>query len=318
MWDVLYAIDASTSMGEETKNRVGAPFVKMDAVKDGILRAVSPSVFPFGARVGVMAFRGQTRALGTMLDSSKDVAQELLSLTPVVNLWANPAILRDSLDALRVGGMTPTGEGLRRALEMIYPLPREQKERIKNVILVTDESSNAGRSPDGLLDAGAARRAMVDVVYLGKRRGRKSLESIARKTGGKYTEAEDPFELSAVLKPTIPYIGGHEPDPLLMEAERVSAVLKATEQSSVTHNGVSEAVADVRAKVEQKLRELVLLEGKARANADLVVSGTTHDAKWPTMSMREFADRVWSSVADLERLEALSERHRRALRSLFT
>jgi hypothetical protein len=199
---------------------------------------------------------------------------------------------------------------------MIHPHPTEERKRIKKVIMVTDERSNAGLKPEKLLDGGLARRAIVDVVSIGKGVDKKTLGSIAARTGGKYTDVEDSIGLSTAMKPMIPYVGGQEPTSLLQEAERVSTALKQTDRSSVSYRGISEAAAAVRTKVELKLKELVVLEGESRAYADLVLSETTHDPKWPSMSMREFADRVWSSEAELEKLQALESRHRQALKAL--
>lgn len=316
MWDVVYAVDASSSMGDETKSKSGGPYVKIEGVKEGIQLTVKGASLPFGSRVGVMGFRAPTKALGMMIDANQDIAQYLLPLTPVGSLLTNPALLRDSLDKLKVGGATPTGEGLKKAVEMLYSGPEETRKRIKKVILVTDEKSNAGPKPDAILDAKLVRRAIVDVVAIGPATDRKILEALATRTGGKFVQVGTAAELSVALNPRIPYSDPQPENALIVEGKRVAEVLKATDKSAASYAGLVAAAGAVKAKMEQRLQETVSLEGQTRGDVDLVISAATNDPKWPAMSMREFADRVWSRAADLARLQSLEESYRRAIAAL--
>ncbi|MDE1854244.1 MAG: VWA domain-containing protein [Thaumarchaeota archaeon] len=316
MWDILYAIDASTSMGEDYKPGSGPSFVKIEAVKQGIIQTVGSAKLPFGTRVGVMGFRAPTKAMGMMVDSSQEMVQEALPLTPVTDLSVNQALLRDSLDSLKVGGATPTGEGLRRAVDMLYATPDERSKRIKKVVMVTDAKSNVGPKPEQVLDAKLARRAMVDIIAIGTAVDTKAFQDFASRTGGKLTFVNDAAGIMAALDPRIPYAESPGPDPLLDEAGRVAAVLRATDKSAASYKGILAAAGAVRMKLEQKIQDVVSLEGQTRGDVDLVVSAATNDPKWPVMSMREYSDRVWSRAADLAKLEALEASYRRAVKSL--
>ena len=313
MWDVLYAVDASTSMGEEGRAPSGGSYVKIRAVKEGIQQVVKGFPLPYGSRVGVMGFRAPTKARGMMLDTSKGRSQKVLPLTSVSELLARPDFLRDSLDSMVVGGATPTGEGLRAAVDMLYEVSDGPRRRIKKVVLVTDDKSNVGPKPDDVLDQKLMRRVILDVVAIGKVNDRKVFEKLASRSGGKLSMVTKATDLALALDPRIPYTDIGAPSPLLAEAERIAAVLNATEKSAPSYDGLVAAAAAVRAKLGAKVQETVSLEGQARGDFDLVLSAAMNDPKWPVMSMKEFADRVWSRGAELSRLQTVEERFRTAM-----
>lgn len=316
MWDVLYAVDASTSMGEEAKSPSGVPYVKIQAVKEGIQQVVKGFPFPYGSRVGVMGFRAPTKAMGMMIDSSKEMTQKVLPLTSVSELLDRADMLRDSLDSMNVGGATPTGEGLRAAVDILHEIPDGPRKRIKKVILVTDDKSNVGPKPDAILDQKLIRRTMIDVVAIEKANDRKVFETLTSRSGGRLTVVSNTTGLALALDPKIPYADPGAPNALLVEAERVASVLKDTAKSAPSFAGLAAAGSAVRARLEQKLQDTVSLEGQSRADYDLVLSAALNDPKFPTMSMREFADRVWSRGAELAKLQTLEDRYRRAMASL--
>lgn len=315
LWDVLYAVDASTSMRESLKPKSGGPFTKVEGVKEGIAQVVARVPLPYGARIGVMAFRAPTKALGMVLDSSKDIIQHVLSFTPVNELAADPALLRGKLDSLQVGGATPTGEALLRAIDVLSADSDAPRKRIKKLVMVTDDKSNVGVKPEALLDVKLLRKAIVDVVWVGSGGDRKALELLASRSGGKFFQAWTQTELAVALNPRIPYVEHPPASPLLEEAERVSAVLKETDRASASYAGIEAAARAVRGKLDRKLQEAVSLEGQARGELDLVISAARNDPKWPTMYMREYADRVWSRGADLSRFQGAAERYRQALKA---
>ena len=316
MWDVLYAVDASTSMAEEAKPPTGAPYVKIQAVKEGIQQTVKGFLFPFGCRVGVIGFRAPTKALGMMIDSGKEMTQRVLPLTSISELHARPELLRDSLDGMNVGGATPTGEGLRAAVDMLHEAPDGPRKRIKKLILVTDDRSNVGPKPEAMIDQKLGRRAIVDVVAIGKVSDRKVFEALATRSGGKLTVVSSAQSLTLALGPSIPYAEPQAQTPLMAEAERVAAILKETDRSAPSYAGLAAAAGAVRARLEQKLQETVSLEGQARGDFDLVLSAATGDPKFPVMPMKEFADRVWSMGAELAKLQALEDAYRRTIKPL--
>lgn len=318
MWDVLYAIDASTSMGEEARSKGGAPFVKMTAVKEGIVQVVRGAPLPYGARVGVMGFRAPTKALGMMLDSKQDIVQTVLPLSPVTELKKDLDGLGRKLDEIRVGGATPTGEAMKRAAQALRDVGEERRPRIRKLVVVTDEKSNVGPKPEEVLDASLVRAAMVDVVAIGSGTERKAFERIASRTGGRFTEVGTAAELWVALNPRIPYSDPAPPGPLIGEAERIAGVLKATDRKSASYEGVAAAAAAVLERAEAKLQDVVSVEGQARGDFDLVLAAAMNDPKWSSMSMREYADRVWSSGAELCKLQAAEEQYRACVRSLQT
>ena len=313
MWDVLYAVDASTSMGKPSKLRGAVGEVKVEAVKKGILQVASVSQLPYGARVGVMAFRAPTKEMGMMVDSTQVTTQRLLPLTPIQDLRAKPDILRGALDAMKVGGATPTGEGLKAAVEMLHDSLAGAERRIKKAVLVTDDKSNFGPRPESVINAELVRRAIIDVVAVEKVRDREVFEALAARSGGRLRVVTDALGLRSARDPLIPDSEPGEPDPLVEEAQRVAKVLELTDRSAPSYRGLLTAAAAVRAKLEQKLRNATTLEGAAMADVDLVVNSAVNDPKWPRMSMKEFADRVWSNSADLAKLQALKDSYRRAI-----
>jgi von Willebrand factor type A domain len=228
----------------------------------------------------------------------------------------NPATLRGGLDSITVGGATPTGDALQKAVEFLHAAPEERSKRIKKVILVTDANSNVGPKPQEILDANFVRRAIVDVVSIGGGADAKTFEALTSKTGGKFVVVNDTGSLARALDPRIPYSEGGAPIPLLAEAERVSTVLKSTDKAAPSYSGLAAAAEAVRQRMAQKLQEVVSLEGQARGDLDMVVSAATSDPKWPKMSMREFADRVWSRGADLARLQGLEASYRRGMKGI--
>lgn len=315
VWDILYAVDASTSMGEASRLRGAEGQSKVSAVKEGIIHVVNGSSLPFGSRVGVIGFRAPTKAMGMMVDSKQEMVQKVLALKPVAELTGPEGVLRGYLDGLAIGGATPTGEALRTAVEMVHEGSDGQK-RIKKVILVTDEKSNVGPKPEKIIDPKLTRRAIIDVVALGTAADRKAFEAIASRSGGKFMVAEDTSTLNRALDPRIPYMDAGAPDPVLAEAERIRSILKATDKGAASYRGLASAAEAVRLRLAQRLQDVISLEGQTRADVDVVVSAAVNDPKFATMSMREFADRVWSRAAELAKLQTTEAAYRKVLGSL--
>ena len=315
MWDILYLVDASTSMGEASKLRGAAGEPKIKLVKNAIVRLSTGPLLPYGSRVGVMAFRAPTKAFGMMVDTKQAMIQEPLQLTPVQELRVHPEILTRALDSMIVGGGTPIGDGLKAAAEMLHRFG-EPGTRIKLTRLVTVGKSNFGPRPESLLESGLARKTIVNLVAVEKASDKRAFETLAARTGGKFSLAGDVPGLVTALDPRIPYIDAGEPDPLIVEAERVSKVLRMTDKSSPSYKGLVLAVDAVREKLGRKLRDLVTLEAGAIADLNSVVKAAQSDPKWPRMSMKEFADRVWSTGADVSKFQAQKDALKRALDSL--
>lgn len=315
LWDVLYAVDASASMRDSFKPKSGKPFVKVEGVKEGIRQVMRAVPFPFESRVGVVAFRAPTKTLGMVLDSRRDIIQDLTGLVPASRLSSDLDAFQQKLDRLEVGGGTPTGEALLRGVQMLNSGVPETRPRIKKLVMVTDDKSNVGAKPETTLDAKLVRTVIVDVVSIGSTRDRRTFELLASRTGGKFSQVSTPTELAMALDPRIPYLKRPAPNPILEEAERVAEVLKETGEGSASRAGIEAAVGAVRERLEQKLQEAISLEGQARGELDMVVTAAMKDPKWPKMSMREYADRVWSRGADLSRFQTAAEDYRRALKS---
>ena len=183
-------------------------------------------------------------------------------------------------------------------------------------MLVTDDKSNFGPKPEAMFDAEMVRRAIVDVVAIQKAGDVKWFQTLASRSGGKLMVVEDAGGLSAALDPKIPYASELPVDPLIVEAGRIAEVLKMTAKGDSSHQGLSAAAGAVRRRLEQKLQETVALEGQARADLDQVVSAATRDPKYPVMSMKEFADRVWARGADVAKMQGYEGAFRRALKLL--
>jgi hypothetical protein len=214
---------------------------------------------------------------------------------------------------MKVGGATPTGEALKRGVEVLHSGPDAAHRRIKRLVLVTDEKSNVGPKPEAILDPALVRSAIVDVVAIGSGADRKTLGALASRTGGRFVQVSTAPELAVALNPKIPYSDPPVPIPVIDEASRVFELLKSTDRKAASYQGVAAAARAVTAKLEQRLQETSSLVGQARADLDLVISAAMRDPKWPSMSMKEYSERVWSRGADLSKLQEVEDRYRRAL-----
>jgi von Willebrand factor type A domain len=304
MWDVLYAIDASSSMADKRKSRSGLTYSKIESVKQAIVDVVQAGSIPPGCRLGVMAFRAPTKAKGLLLDSSQGKVQQVQSLTPVEDLRGNQAALASRLSWIQVGGATPTTDGLEGAFELLYAAKEDGPKRIKKIVLVTDEKSNVGPKPEVMLDANVVRRAMVDVVAIGRRTHNEAFQALTAKTGGRFTIVDDQSELREALDPRIPPIGEPKPEPILGEAMRILTILELTSQTSASYDGVFEAARAVRERLEKRLKQVSMVEEQTKGEFNIMVSQMgTGDAAFKT-SMKSYADRVWPRASEILRLQA--------------
>ena len=64
MWDILYLVDASSSMGGSSKLKGSAGEPKIELVKKAIAKVATGPLPPYGSWGGVLAFRAPTKALG--------------------------------------------------------------------------------------------------------------------------------------------------------------------------------------------------------------------------------------------------------------
>lgn len=83
MWDILYAIDASSSMADEHRSPRGTSFVKIDFGRETIVGLLGGGQLPFGSRLGVMTFQAPTRLGGMFLKGGEDMTRTVIPIAPV-------------------------------------------------------------------------------------------------------------------------------------------------------------------------------------------------------------------------------------------
>ncbi|MDE1854272.1 MAG: VWA domain-containing protein [Thaumarchaeota archaeon] len=308
MWDVLYAIDASSSMGESHSSRRGR-FVKIDSVKRSIGDLLKAGDFPYGSRLGVLTFQAPTRAGGIFLAGGQEMVKVVLPLT------RTDALTREDIEAklskIQVSGATPTGIAIEEGLRQLYGSDEGQMKRIKKLIMITDERSNVGPKPEKVVSDEVAVRAIIDVIAIGGKVNRETLEKVTKKTGGKFTVVEGADELYAAMKPSIEIRGLGVDEGLLAEAADASKELEARKAggaASMEYRQALEKARQVRARVNKRLAEVLMLKSASDSEVELLASQLEKG-----LPMKEYAAKVWPRASELEQVEKIEKELRKAM-----
>ena len=312
MWDILYLVDASSSMADSHKSRTGRSFVKIDAVKDSLDSLLLSGAFPFGSRLGVATFQAPTRAGGLLVAGGAEMVKVVLPLTPTLGLTRD--LLKGRLDTIRVSGATPSGAAIEEGLRQLYGSADGRMKRIKKLTMITDERSNVGPRPEKVVSDEVATKAIIDVISIGGRINRETLEKVASKTGGKFASVEGADELLDAMNPKIEMMALAGDASLLEESAMASAALEAGKksgQSSPDYLRALEAVEKVRTKLEKRLREVMMLKSQTESEMNTLASQLDR-----SLPMRDYAKRIWPRASELEQLGKAENELRRSLEKL--
>ncbi len=311
MWDVLYAIDTSSSMGEPVRGW-NSPS-KIAAVALAITDAIKGGAFPIGSRVGVITFSAATRAMGLMLSSGQEMTRLLVPLTDSKNLAEKPEVLGAQLGSIRVGGATPSGTAIEKGVEILQKGEGAAK-RIKKLILVTDERSNVGPRPEKVVDENLARLVILDIVGIGGRMNQEVLGQATMRTGGRFIEVSTEAELKEAMRPAIE-IRGLKGDATLIDGAKKMAEALASQRNPNTleFKQLLERARETRAKLNKRLVEILMLKTSANAQVKELAAKLA-DGKGITM--KEYAEKVWPSASELPQLEMIEAELRKTMEAL--
>jgi von Willebrand factor type A domain len=313
MWDVIYALDASSSMADPIKS-AGYQTSKIHAVNEAIVGNLSSGAFPIGSKLGVVAFHAPTKAMGLMVDGSQPMVEETLPLTEVSGLKADS--LRATLDSVRVGGATPSGAAITKSVEMLYAKDEGKAKRIKKLIMVTDERSNVGPRPQEVVTEQVAKRVIIDIVAIAKRINASTLDEICRRAGGKFTQLEGLDGLKEALSPGIPVRELGKDTEAIEQAKKLSTALAGMDKSSIQYKQELEKARTLRASLNKRLMQVLMLRDGARGEIQMLVDQLTSGPEGARLSMRQYADRVWKRASEQPQLETIERDLRAAMERL--
>ena len=311
VWDVLYAVDASSSMSEPLRGWTSHS--KISAVALAITEAIKAGAFPVGTRVGVITFSAATRAMGLLLSGEQDMTRLVVPLTNAEELTKNPEVLGVQLGAIHVGGATPTGTAIEKGVQILHG-DQSALKRIKRLILVTDERSNVGPKPEKVLDKNLAKLVIVDIVGIGGKMNREILEQAAQRTGGRFAQVSTETELKEALTPAIKISELKADAPLIDEARKVAAELASKhDTNTLEFKQLLEHARETRAKLNKRLVEVLMLKSSSSSKVNEFASKLAEGPERKGISMKEYAEKVWPVASELPQLEATEANLRKAM-----
>jgi hypothetical protein len=312
VWDILFAVDASSSMADSHKSESGTSFVKIALVTQTIANLLNGGELPYGSRLGVMTFQAPTRMGGMFLAGSKEMTKVVVPLTPIREMtrgW-----FEGRLATIAVSGATPSGIAIEEGLKVLYAAQDGPVRRIKKLVMITDERSNVGPRPEKVVDDEVAARAIIDVIAIGGKVNRETLEKVAAKTGGKFMVVESAEELLAAMKPRIDVPGLGVDQGLLSDVKRAELELergRALGTGSMEYRQALEGARGVRARANKRLMEVMML--RAQADSDVRVLASQLEKGMP---MVDYARRVWPRASELDQAEKVEKELRAAMERL--
>ena len=299
-------------MADSHRSPRGTSFVKIDLVRQTIVNLLSSGELPFGSRLGVMTFQAITRAGGMFLKGGEEMTKAVVPLTQLDALTREG--MTESLAAIRVSGATPSGIAIEEGLRQLYAPGDGPVKRIKKLVMITDEKSNVGPKPEKVVSEEVATKAIIDVIAIGGKINRETLERVASKTGGKFMVVESAEELLTAMKPRID-VRGLGIDATLLEdvakAEHGLEIGKALGTSSMEYRQALDAARQARAKANKRLIEVLMVKAQADADMKLLVSELEKG-----LPMQEYARRVWPRASELDQVEKVEKELRGAMEKL--
>ena len=312
MWDIIYAVDASSSMADPHKSPRGTSFVKIDLVRKTIVGLLGPGELPYGSRLGVMIFHAPTTAGGMFLKGGEEMTK---MVAPLARVDAqSKESLQAQLSTIRVSGATPTGLAIEEGLRQLYASDDGPVKRIKKLVVITDERSNVGPKPEKVVSDEVAAKAIIDVIAIGSKVNGETLEKVAAKTGGKFMVVESAEELLEGMKPRIDVKGLGVDATLLEDVAKSAEGLekgKALGVSSMEYRSALDAARQVRARANKRLMEVLMLRSQADAEVKALVARVGEG-----MPMQEYARKVWPRASELDQVEKVEKELRGAMERL--
>ncbi|MDG7013087.1 MAG: VWA domain-containing protein [Nitrososphaerota archaeon] len=312
MWDILYAVDASSSMADTHRSPHGTSFVKMSLVASTIVGLLDGGQLPFGSRLGVMTFQAPTRAGGMFLKGGEEMMKVAVPISPIGSMAK--AQMQAALAGVKVGGATPTGMAIEEGLRLLYAADNGPLRRIKKLVMVTDEKSNVGPKPEKVVSDEVALKAIIDVIAIGGKINRGTLEKVAAKTGGKFMIVESAEELLQAMKPRIDVRGLGVDAGLLADVARSELELENAKRlgaTSMEYRQALERARGVRARANKRLMEVMMLRSQADSDVKVLVSELQRG-----MPMADYARRVWPRASELDQAEKVEKELKAAMERL--
>ena len=312
MWDILYAIDASSSMADTHKSPRGTSFVKMGLVTETIVGLLDGGQLPFGSRLGVMTFQAPTRLGGMFLKGGEEMTKEAIPMAPIDSLAKDA--MKQKLAAIQVGGATPSGIAIEEGLRVLYAADDGPLRRIKKLVMITDEKSNVGPKPERVVSDEVALKAIIDVIAIGSKINRSTLEKVASKTGGKFMVVESAEELLQAMRPRIDVRGLGVDAGLLADVGRSELGLdkgRGLGTTSMEYRQALEKAREVRARANKRLMEVMMLRAQADSDVKVLVSELQKG-----MPMADYARRVWPRASELDQAEKVEKELKAAMDKL--
>ncbi len=312
MWDILYAIDASSSMADTHKSPRGTSFVKMGLVTETIVGLLDGGQLPFGSRLGVMTFQAPTRLGGMFLKGGEEMTKEAIPMAPIDSLAKEG--MKQKLAAIQVGGATPSGIAIEEGLRVLYAADDGPLRRIKKLVMITDEKSNVGPKPERVVSDEVALKAIIDVIAIGSKINRSTLEKVASKTGGKFMVVESAEELLQAMRPRIDVRGLGVDAGLLADVGRSELGLdkgRGLGTTSMEYRQALEKAREVRARANKRLMEVMMLRAQADSDVKVLVSELQKG-----MPMADYARRVWPRASELDQAEKVEKELKAAMDKL--
>ena len=312
VWDILYAIDASSSMADTHKSPHGTSFVKIGLVASTIVGLLDGGQLPFGSRLGVMTFQAPTRAGGMFLKGGEEMMKMAIPVGPIESM-TKPQ-MQATLSTIKVGGATPTGMAIEEGLRQLYAVDDGPLRRIKKLVMITDEKSNVGPKPEKVVSDEVAVKAIIDVIAIGSKVNRGTLEKVAAKTGGKFMIVESAEELLHAMRPRIDVRGLGVDAGLLADVTRSEFELEKGRRlgtTSMEYHLALEKAREVRARANKRLMEVMMLRSQADSDVKVLVSELQRG-----MPMADYARRVWPRASELDQAEKVEKELRTAMERL--
>ncbi len=309
MWDILYAVDASSSMADTHKSPRGTSFVKMDLVRQTIVDLLSGGQLPFGSKLGVMTFQAPTRAGGMFLKGGEEMTKMVIPLSPIEA--ETKASMTAMLAKIQVSGATPSGIAIEEGLKQLYAVNDGPVKRIKKIVMITDEKSNVGPKPERVVNDEVAQKAIIDVIAIGEKINKDTLSKVATKTGGKFMVVESAEELLVAMKPRIDVRGLGVDETLLADVKKAEMGLDQGKKDGTASMGYHQALdvaRQVRARANKRLMEVMMI----RSQADSEVRVLTAQLE-KGLPMQEYARRVWPRASELDQAEKVEKELKSAM-----
>ena len=312
MWDIIYAVDASSSMADSHRSTTGSSFVKIDLVRKAIADLLGGGIIPYGSRLGVFTFNAPTRAGGMFLKGGEEMTKTIVPLTKIDGLTKDG--VAEKLAAIQVAGATPTGLAIEEGLKQLYAADDGTLRRIKKLVMITDEKSNVGPRPERVVDEEAAGKAIIDVIAIGGKINREALEKLTAKTGGKFFVVESAEDLLGAMKPRMEVKGLGVDAALLDEVSKSERGLQAARPlgtASIEYKQALEKARQVRAKANKRLMEVLIMKGRSEGEVRELLAQVQKG-----MPMHEYAEKVWPRASELDQVEKVERELRGAMDKL--